>query len=96
VDVMISTNDNKGLPVSTNLVLFTSLSGSDNKEDDKVYPKAGFLGQELKQIYFTDNDLIINTSSDKKILDLVLLCTPDLIQNSPGESTLSYLPELMG
>ncbi len=96
VEVIISTRNNEGLPVKTNLILLSGLSQNVYKENDKAYPDAGLMGQELKQIYFSDNDLIVNACSDKKLLDLILLSTHMPFQKSSGANTLKYLPEIDG
>lgn len=96
VVVSVNTTDKKGIPMESALILFTYLTKNELSKDDGTYPDACILSQELRQIYFHDEDLISNAASDKKLLDLVLLCTPGNIQKSTSNDSLKYLPEMLG
>ena len=96
VDVIINTRNNGGAPVKTKLLLLSSLSQNGYKASDYTYPDADLLQQELKQMYFGEDDLILRACSDNKLLDMILLSAHLPLRKISHESELKYLPEFRG
>jgi hypothetical protein len=96
VNVSVNTTGIKGMPVESDLIIFSYLTKDDLLKNGEAYSDKCILSQELRQIYFDDEDLVSDAATDKKLLDLVLLFTPGNIQTSSRNDSLIYLPEIRG
>jgi hypothetical protein len=96
VNLMISTSDNKGLPVITDLVFMATLSEDEYTGRDISFFNKGFLFRELSQTSLYDDETITNAVADEKLLDLLLLASPEPSGSTNREGILKYLPETTG
>jgi hypothetical protein len=93
--VIISIVDQKGAPVSANIVLQGSLSDNSGNEELSVFDN-GIMCQELKQLNIKDEKLITDAVSDKELLGLILLSSSPSDNKNRIEGKLEYLPETGG
>jgi hypothetical protein len=96
IEVSINTKHEKRVPDISNLTVYSFLSENDKPDMNIDNFRVIFLRQELMKYIFDNPDLLYSASSDRKLLEMLLLSFPDKDQYNFDRIAIKYIPELSG